>query len=121
MALLGDAADNIKGVNGIGEKKALSLVQQFQTVESMYEHLDDMDIAVANVLRDQKEAAFFSKSMIKLAEVDVSAVALEDLRFKLDYNHYISVLGEKYAFSSLQKSLLEMKKEDEKPQQLGLF
>ena len=65
-------ADNIKGVNGIGEKKARSLVQQFQTIENMYEHLDVMDAFVANILRDQKEVAMFSKSMVKLAEVEVS-------------------------------------------------
>jgi len=121
LALLGDAADNIKGVNGIGEKKALSLVQQFQTVENMYEHLDDMEETVANILRNQKEIALFSKSMIQLMDVDLGQIVLEDLKFSLDYEKFISVLWNKYSFVSLEKLLLEMKKEAEKPQQLGLF
>jgi len=118
LALLGDAADNIKGVNGIGEKKARSLVQQFQTVENIYAHLESIEPFVANILKDQKEVALFSKSMVQLAEVDLSMVALEDFRFTLDYDLYLSILGKKYAFASLEKLLLDMKKEAERPQQL---
>lgn len=121
LALLWDAADNIKGVNGIWEKKALSLVQKFQTIEQMYEHLDDMDASLAAILRDQKELALFSKSMIQLVSVDLSEHSLDDVKFSLDYEKYLSILWKKYEFSSLEKLLLEMKKEDDKPQQLWLF
>lgn len=38
---MGDASDNIPGVKGIGEKTALTLVQNFGTLEGVYEHIDD--------------------------------------------------------------------------------
>ena len=43
-SLMGDASDNIPGVRGIGEKTALSLVQNFGSLEGGYEHIDDKRI-----------------------------------------------------------------------------
>ena len=43
-SLMGDASDNIPGVRGIGEKPALSLVQNFGSLEGVYEHIDDKRI-----------------------------------------------------------------------------
>ena len=40
-SLMGDVSDNIPGVKGIGEKTALTLVQNFGTLEGVYEHIDD--------------------------------------------------------------------------------
>ena len=41
-ALKGDTSDNIPGVQGVGEKTALKLVQQFGPVENMLQHMDDI-------------------------------------------------------------------------------
>ena len=41
-ALMGDTADNIPGVPGVGEKTALKLLSQYDTVEGVYDHLDDV-------------------------------------------------------------------------------
>ena len=43
-SLMGDVSDNIPGVRGIGEKTALSLVQNFGSLEGVYEHIDDKRI-----------------------------------------------------------------------------
>ena len=43
-SLMGDASDNIPGVRGIGENTALSLVQNFGSLEGVYEHIDDKRI-----------------------------------------------------------------------------
>ena len=43
-SLMGDASDNIPGVKGIGEKTALSLVQNFGSLEGVYENIDDKRI-----------------------------------------------------------------------------
>lgn len=41
-ALKGDTSDNIEGIKGIGEKTARDLIRQFGTVESIYEHIDEI-------------------------------------------------------------------------------
>ncbi|MEI5742014.1 5'-3' exonuclease H3TH domain-containing protein, partial [Staphylococcus aureus] len=40
--LMGDTSDNIPGVAGVGEKTAIKLLNQFDTVEGVYEHLDEI-------------------------------------------------------------------------------
>ena len=40
-SLMGDTSDNIPGVRGIGEKTALSLVQNFGSLEGVYQHIED--------------------------------------------------------------------------------
>lgn len=42
-ALMGDASDNIPGVAGVGEKTASALIQQYQTIENLYQRLPDID------------------------------------------------------------------------------
>ena len=48
-ALMGDASDNIPGVKGVGEKTAMALIQQYQTVDAIYEKLPDIDAKPAAI------------------------------------------------------------------------
>ena len=121
LALLGDNADNIKWVTWIGEKKAQSLVQHYGTIENIYDHLNELENSESSILSSQKDDAFFSKKMIQLANVDLSATKLEDYKFNFDWTKYIDIICNQNWLNWLQKPLTEMKKEFEKPQQLGLF
>lgn len=63
-ALMGDTADNIPGVPGVGEKTALKLISQFQTVEGVYEHLDEVaGKKLKEKLSDNKDKAMLSKTL----------------------------------------------------------
>ncbi|MDA0378644.1 MAG: DNA polymerase I [Bacteroidetes bacterium] len=42
LALMGDSADNVPGVAGIGEKTAIQLIQEYGSVENLIEHADDL-------------------------------------------------------------------------------
>ena len=121
LSLLGDNADNIKWVTWIGEKKAQSLVQHYGTIENIYEHLDELEKSESSILSSQKDDAFFSKKMIQLANVDLSGTKLDNFKFNFDWTKYIDIICNQNWLNWLQKPLTEMKKEFEKPQQLGLF
>lgn len=62
-ALMGDSSDNIKGVAGIGEKTALSLIGQYTTIENLYDNLDSAPLTagVKTKLISGRESAFDSK------------------------------------------------------------
>jgi DNA polymerase-1 len=92
LALLGDQADNVKGVLGIGEKKALRLIAQYHTLENLYQHLEEIDTSEAKFLAKDKETAFASKQLIQLAAVDLSSVQLDALKFTLDYEKFEDIL-----------------------------
>ena len=57
IGLKGDTSDNIPGVPGVGEKTAAALVQQFGTVENLYEHLDEVGSEKRRALLAEHEAA----------------------------------------------------------------
>ncbi|WP_409173417.1 DNA polymerase I [Enterococcus mundtii] len=75
--LAGDASDNIPGVTKIGEKTAIKLLNQYDSVEGIYEHIDDMKQSKMkeNLIND-KEQAFLSK---KLATIDTDAPVEVDI------------------------------------------
>ena len=121
LALLWDSADNIKWVTGIWEKKAQSLVQHYGTIENIYDHLNELENSESSILSSQKDDAIFSKKMIQLANVDLSDTNLDNFKFNFDWNKYIDIICNQHWIKWLEKPLTEMKKDFEKPQQLGLF
>lgn len=62
-ALMGDSSDNIPGVAGIGEKTALKLIQEYSTIERLYESLETANLtpSVRSKLENGKESAETSK------------------------------------------------------------
>ncbi|PID99683.1 MAG: hypothetical protein CSA81_15005, partial [Acidobacteria bacterium] len=59
-ALRGDASDNIPGIKGVGEKTALDLIQEFGTVEKIYQNLEKIKPTVAKKLKEGKDSAWMS-------------------------------------------------------------
>lgn len=64
--LTGDASDNLPGVKGIGPKTAASLLQQYGTLEGIYEHLSEIKPTVRGKLERDREQAFFCERMAQL-------------------------------------------------------
>lgn len=62
-SLKGDGSDNLPGVPGIGEKTAVGLLQEFGTLEGVYEHLDAIKPSVAKKLEAGKDLAFMTKEV----------------------------------------------------------
>lgn len=69
--LMGDTSDNIPGVAGVGEKTALKLLNQFESVEGVYEHIDDVSgKKLKEKLENGKADALMSK---QLATINVNS------------------------------------------------
>src|SRR5712692_429762 len=80
MAIWGDAIDNIPGVPGIGEKGAKALIQQYGSLEGVYEHLDELKPAQRKKLEEHRDKAFLSRELAKIKcdlEVDIDFASLE--------------------------------------------
>ncbi|MBR6358091.1 MAG: DNA polymerase I [Lachnospiraceae bacterium] len=60
-AIMGDSSDNYKGVEGIGEKGATKLLQDFGSLEGIYENLDKITGKTLEKLNNGKESAFFCR------------------------------------------------------------
>ena len=69
QSLLGDSADNIPGVKGIGAKTAEALIKEFGTLENIYENIENISKKrTKELLLEGKEMAFISKKLVTLSK-----------------------------------------------------
>ena len=111
-SLKGDASDNIPGVAGVGEKTATQLLQQFDTLDGIYEHLDDVKESVRKKLIAGKDSAYMSKRLAALmfdAPVALDLPAMDIAR--LDTAKLKAMLV-KLEFRSLLRKLPDAMKDD---------
>jgi DNA polymerase-1 len=66
LTLLGDAADNIPGVPGIGSKTAVKLLNQYGDLDNIYANITKLSKGVRKKLEEGKEKALLSKSLVEL-------------------------------------------------------
>ena len=88
-ALKGDSSDNIPGVPGVGEKTAVQLLQEYGTLDKIYEELPLIKETVRKKLEAGKDLAYLSKKLgaiwtdaplkLDLKEVDGSKIQPEEL------------------------------------------
>lgn len=106
-ALKGDSSDNIPGVPGIGEKGAIELLKQYETLDGVYENLALIKNTMRVKLEAGKELAYLSK---KLAAIWTDAPIKLDLKevdgSKCDPVKVRDVL-QKYEFRTLVRQLPE--------------
>ena len=81
LALTGDASDNVPGVKGIGEKTAIPLIQQWHSLENLYEHVQEVpQKGVREKLIAHKATAFLSKTLVTIDTAVPIALGVHDLR-----------------------------------------
>lgn len=80
FALLGDTSDNIPGVHGIGKKGAQDLVNQFESLEDLYENLDEVEKQrTRQALAENQKNAFLSRDLF-LLKYHKTGTSLESLK-----------------------------------------
>jgi DNA polymerase-1 len=83
LSLVGDSADNIPGVAGIGPKTAAKLLQAYKTLDGIYEHLDEIKSkSQRQKLEDHREMAYFSKELVIIKEDVPVEFHIDDLTVK---------------------------------------
>lgn len=66
LALIGDTADNIPGVRGIGDKTAAKLMNQYHSLDGLYEHIDELKGKQKENLIADKAQAYFSRELVTI-------------------------------------------------------
>jgi len=115
-ALAGDVSDNIPGVPGIGEKTATKLLQQYGSLQGIYDHLEEITPAkLQTLLRECRAQAFQSKEL---------STIVKDVPIKLDLktcqvSHYerdeVARLFQELEFINLLPRLPQMKGDGSRP------
>ncbi len=121
LALIGDSSDNIPGVAGIWPKKASDLIKQYGSLDAIYAHVEELTPDLKQKLSEQREIAYMSRDLVNLHLIPWFSTSLSDLKCVIDFERYKQVLVKDFQFSSLEKTLDEMRKKFIMPQQSSLF
>jgi DNA polymerase-1 len=114
-ALVGDSSDNIPGVRGVGQKTATRLLQQYGTLDEIYEHVDAVKGAMGKKLVDGKDNAYLS---YQLAKIVTDAPITLDLQACLAKDFDAAVVLDIFReleFRTLSRQLLERLGDDSQP------
>lgn len=107
--LMGDASDNIPGVKGIGEKTALKLLKEYDTIENLYNNLEKLTGATYNKLVEGEKSAFTSKEIATIyREVPVN-LTLEEIKFTYQPTKQLMDLYNELEFHSFIKKIEQPK------------
>lgn len=105
LALIGDTADNVPGVRGIGDKTAKTLMEKFGSLEGLYEHIGELKGKQKERLEEDREQAFFSRELVTiLTEVPIECSLDDCKRRELDPEKVIQMLND-FEFHTLLDEL----------------
>jgi len=111
-ALQGDPSDNIPGVKGIGEKTALTLLKEYETVENIYENIDNIKGKVKEKLIADKEMAFKSKEIATIYKNVPLDIDFEDIKLQKENTEELLKLFENLEFYSFIKKREKLKQQE---------
>lgn len=105
-ALFGDNSDNIKGVKGIGQKTASSLLQKYGSLENIYASLEELSPRVKKNLIEGEKNAFLSRELVTLAEeVPLSTNWEDSLASNEKLAQGANYIGQEFNFTSLKERI----------------
>ena len=103
-ALMGDASDNIPGVKGIGEKTAISLLSKYQTLDNLYDHIDEISGKTKEKLLNDKENAYMSKDIATIYRDVPIDTDFDNIKYTgVDVLKYVEILEELEFYSLIKK------------------
>lgn len=112
-ALMGDSSDNIPGVKGIGEKTALKLLQEYVSLENLYDHVEEIKGKTKEKLINDKDNAFMSKKIATIYRDVPLNIVLEDLKYDpTDNTELIKLFQELEFFFFIKNMEVNVKEED---------
>lgn len=81
-ALMGDSSDNIPGVKGVGEKTALKLLQDYKTLDGIYQNIDSISGKLKEKLLQDKEMAYTSYEIATIVKDVPLEISIDDAKYK---------------------------------------
>lgn len=104
--LMGDSSDNIPGVSGVGEKTALALLESYNTIDGVYQHLEEIKGKLKEKLETGKQYAYMSKTLATIKCDCQFEIDEKKLKFALPFSEKCYQFFKEYDFTSLLKDNL---------------
>ena len=106
LAIVGDTSDNIPGVKGIGPKGAQKLLNEYETLEGVYQNIDKISGASMKAkLIEHKDLAFMSQKLSRIVTDLKVPVTVEDLKMREINREPLREILQELKFQSFEKKL----------------
>ena len=115
QAMVGDSSDNVPGVRGIGPKGAEKLLKEYETLDNIYEHIDEIKGATQKKLIENKEMAYLSRKLCTIVSDVKVDVNFEELKPKPVEEAVLRPLLDELGFRSFQKKFFSNDKSSAAP------
>lgn len=102
-SLMGDASDNIPGVSGVGEKTAINLIQKYNDLDNVYNHIDEITGKLKDKLIADKDNAYLSQYLATIVTDQKFSYQLSDFEYDFPFNNDVHEVFKKYQFNILLK------------------
>jgi len=104
QAIVGDTSDNIPGVKGIGVKGAAKLINEFGTLENIYENIEKAGTPrIQKLLLEYKESALLSRDLVTLRDDVFKDCDLES--FVFEDKNYLSCLIDDFEYYEMKQAI----------------
>ena len=113
-ALMGDSSDHIPGVKGIGEKTAINLLSKYETLDNLYEHIDEVKGKTKEKLENDKDNAYMSYDLATIYREVPLDFTLEDCKYTIEDRDEFRKILEELEFHSLLKKYNLLNGEEKK-------
>lgn len=95
LSLIGDSADNVPGIKGVGPKTAVKLLEEYKSLDGIYANTGNLKGALKTKIEEGKESAYFSKELIRLrfdvpVEKDLNAYSTSQMDYEAAARLFIS-------------------------------
>ena len=108
QAILGDSSDNVPGVKGIGKVGASKLINQYHTLEAIYEDIENCGTPrIQNLLLESKEKAFLSRELVTMSTDVFKDIDVES--FVFENKNYLSCLLEEFELYEMKQAIRKAK------------
>lgn len=118
-ALMGDPSDNIPGVGGVGEKTALKLIQEYGSLNGIYENIDAIKGKLREKLETDKMQAYMSQTLARIIRDIPVDFNLNDYRTQKPDSKKLLTLYDELEFRIFKKRITDVELESEA--QMSMF
>lgn len=105
LAIVGDTSDNVPGVRGVGPKGAAKLLGEYDSLDGIYKHVEEIKGATQVKMKEGKKSAYLAQKLVTIVTDVNIPIDFDELKMKPIDREPLRVLLQELSFKSFEKTL----------------
>lgn len=108
LALVGDSSDNVPGVRGIGPKGACKLLEEYGSLDGVYENIEAIKGSTQEKLKAHKEEAYLSQKLVTIVTDVPVSTDMNDYHLKNPDQAAVRDFLNELNFKGFEKTIMDL-------------